>query len=113
LRFSQPSGNFEQTAAATLGEPQAQSKLRGVGMSDYQVHFLDEWGRIVRTVKVECDGDEQARTLAQDPAGCIPTELWQGDRLIERYEPALVKYSPLGGQPVSRRALPAGKPPAR
>jgi hypothetical protein len=55
-------------------------------MSEYQVHIVDEWGRILRTIQIECDGDEQARALAQDPSGRTSTELWQGDRLIERYD---------------------------
>ena len=60
-------------------------------MSEYQIHVLDEWGRIVRTVRVECDSDDVARALAQDPTGLISTELWQGDRLIERYNSVLAE----------------------
>jgi hypothetical protein len=75
--------------------------LWGASMPEYQVHVLDEWGCIVRTVKVECDGDEQARVLAEDPTGRISTELWQGDRLIGRYDCLWTDHSPAGdpGQP--------------
>jgi hypothetical protein len=58
-------------------------------MATYQVHILDVFGRIVRTVEVECDGDDQARALAEDQSRLVSTELWQDDRLIERYDSVL------------------------
>jgi hypothetical protein len=66
-------------------------------MAAYQVHVLNEWGRVTRTVAVECDDDDQARALAEDQAGLVSTELWQGDRLIERYGSLWEAYSGPGG----------------
>ena len=62
---------------------------------DYQVHILDEWGGVARTVRLECDNDDQARVLAEDQAALVSTELWQGDRLIERYGSLWEAFSPL------------------
>jgi hypothetical protein len=57
------------------------------GVADYQIHFLDVWGRIVRTIELECEDDEHARwRLEEQTTGLVPMELWQGERLIERYE---------------------------
>ena len=72
-------------------------------MADYQVHVLDVWGRIVRTVGVECDDDDQARVIAEDQTGLVPMEIWQDDRLIERYESVLKAYPRLSRETPRRR----------
>jgi hypothetical protein len=66
----------------------------GLAMASYQVHLLDVFGRIVRTIEVECDDDDQARVLAEDQTRLVSTELWQGDRLIERYDSVLEAFQP-------------------
>ncbi len=58
-------------------------------MTSYQVHVLDVWGRIVRTIDIECDDNRQARVIAEDQSHRVSTELWQDGRLIERYDSAL------------------------
>ena len=56
-------------------------------MPDYKIHFLDVWGCIVRTIDLECEDDEDARwRLEEQTSGLVAMELWQGKRLIERYE---------------------------
>ena len=64
------------------------AKLWGVGM--YQLHILDEWGRILRTREVACRDDDHARALAEPHVGLVPMELWKGGRVIERYEADLM-----------------------
>jgi hypothetical protein len=66
-------------------------------MAEYKIYVLNEWGRVMRTVAVECDDDDQARMLAEDQAGLVSTELWQDDRLIERYGPLWEAYSVQAG----------------
>jgi hypothetical protein len=58
-------------------------------MPDYLVHFLDPFGRVLRSIEIECDDDVQARALVEEQAGQVPLELWQGKRLVERYEQEL------------------------
>jgi hypothetical protein len=56
---------------------------------EYQVHFLDAFGRILRTIQIECEDDDRARAIVEERAGTDPMEVWQGERLVERYEPEL------------------------
>jgi hypothetical protein len=58
-------------------------------MSNYRVHLLNSWGTIVQSVEINCSSDNEARTLLERFAGLFPLELWQGDRLVDRYEAEL------------------------
>jgi hypothetical protein len=52
----------------------------------YQIHLLNAWGRIVQTVSIECIDDEEARSIVEKHTGSFPLELWEGERIVERYE---------------------------
>lgn len=53
-------------------------------MGHYRLYFLDERGRIVRPLDLECDTDQQALTLAREHRRQHGMELWQGTRLVGR-----------------------------
>jgi hypothetical protein len=56
------------------------------GMAEYRVHLQNSWGSIVQSVEIRCPDDEAARAMLDQYAGLCPFELWQGARLVERYE---------------------------
>jgi hypothetical protein len=78
---------IDEAEITPLSDAWSSSRLPGDGMPNYQIHFLDVWGCVVRTVKLDCQGDDHARWLFEQQAtGLIAMELWQGERLVERYE---------------------------
>jgi hypothetical protein len=52
---------------------------------DYQIRLFNRRGDLVRTVTIEFDDDDDARNTLALYAGVVPTELWQGERLVEHY----------------------------
>jgi hypothetical protein len=59
----------------------------GVPMADYRLYLLDRQGRISRAVPLDCETDDQA----VDQVHAFPhdqgKELWQRDRLVDRFVP--------------------------
>ena len=53
----------------------------------YQAYIVRPDGHIVNRVDVVCTDEVEARRLAKQVVDRNAVELWQGDRLIERFEP--------------------------
>jgi hypothetical protein len=52
----------------------------------YQFRLLSRAERVVRTVSSECDDDDAALAAIKPFSGLFPIEVWQGDRLVHRFE---------------------------
>ena len=59
----------------------------GRSMREYKAYFIGPDGRIAGRVDLVCADDDEARERAKDLADSQPVELWQLDRMIERFEP--------------------------
>jgi hypothetical protein len=53
----------------------------------YEVRLLSSSGNLVRTVRIECANDEEALAAVQPFSGTFPIEVWQGERLVRRFDP--------------------------
>jgi len=58
-------------------------------MSEYRLYYLDRDGHIQRAVELECAGDEQAIRFAREHLDQQGLELWQRDRVVAKFSPAL------------------------
>jgi hypothetical protein len=56
-------------------------------MATYTVHFIDRMGQLAHSKSMECQDDDAAieRTAAVTHRHAL--ELWQGERLVWRFEP--------------------------
>ena len=55
-------------------------------MLTYRLYFLDGSDHINVEI-LRCLDDDEARTLARQHLSTVAAELWQGDRMLARYEP--------------------------
>ena len=56
-------------------------------MPNYRLYRLDGAGKIMNAEWVEADGDENALAEARQRAAAGSFELWEKNRLVERYRP--------------------------
>ena len=56
-------------------------------MLTYRLYFFDGPDRIVNVEVFRCSNDDEARTLAGQHLSMLAAELWQGSRMVDRYEP--------------------------
>jgi hypothetical protein len=57
-------------------------------MEEYRAYIIGPDGHIINRIDIRADQNE-ARRLAKSAVNGHAVELWQADRLIERFEPAL------------------------
>ena len=55
-------------------------------MVDYQLYFLAADERVQRRLEFECRDDAHAVSVVAEHASHQATELWQGERLVRRFE---------------------------
>jgi PAS domain-containing protein len=63
-------------------------------LNAYEVRYLDLEGDVIRSLRVSCVDDDQARLLVEPHVGLLPLELWQGDRLVEHFASDVVETDP-------------------
>ena len=56
-------------------------------MLTYRLYFLDGSDHIVNVEILKCLDDDDALALARQRLRGVAAELWQGDRMLARYEP--------------------------
>jgi hypothetical protein len=56
-------------------------------MRDYRAYFIGPDGSITGRVDLVCADDDDARERAKQLVSSQPVELWEMERLIERFEP--------------------------
>ena len=56
-------------------------------MEGYRAHVIGSDGHIVNRVDILTDDEAEARRLAIRVVERLPVELWQGARMIHRFEP--------------------------
>jgi hypothetical protein len=56
-------------------------------MAEYKLYILDEHDWVTRIECLQCDDDNSAVVAALDYAPEQPMELWNRDRLIQRFGP--------------------------
>jgi hypothetical protein len=52
----------------------------------YRVFLRNQTGNIERVLDFQCDGDEAGKQMARTTTGSPVVELWQGARLVARYD---------------------------
>ncbi len=66
---------------------QSDDSSRGTeALADYRLYFLDPQNHIRRRVDLECRDDGHAIEMVADHAPHGGVELWQGARLVKRFE---------------------------
>ena len=55
-------------------------------MANYRLYLMDHRGHIQRAVEMDCDDDGGAVRLAEEASEIVGAELWQGARLVRRFE---------------------------
>jgi hypothetical protein len=58
-------------------------------MEEYRAYAMGSNGHVINRIDIRCSDEEEARRLAKIAVGGDAVELWQMDRFIERFEPAL------------------------
>ena len=58
-------------------------------MEEYRTCVIGPDGHIINRVDLRCVDENEARRLATQVVDGHPVELWQADRFIKRFEPAL------------------------
>lgn len=59
----------------------------GAGLTNYRLYRLDGAGKITNAEWIEASGDEDALVEARGRAQAGSFELWEKNRLIERFRP--------------------------
>jgi hypothetical protein len=58
-------------------------------MKTFRIYEVDPGGHIVGpSLAIECDADEQAIEEAKQRLGLLALEIWRGNELVMRLEPA-------------------------
>jgi len=57
-------------------------------LPNYRLYRLDGTGKIVSAEWIEASGDDDARVQARSRSGSASFELWEKNRLVERFRPA-------------------------
>ena len=57
-------------------------------MTDYRLYLLDIEGHIRRAVDLECEDDGEAVETARRQVKDAPMELWQGARVVRKFDAA-------------------------
>jgi hypothetical protein len=55
-------------------------------MPDYRAYIVGRDGHFIRSVELLCPDDEQAKTYAKQLVDGHDVELWQRDRLIDKFK---------------------------
>jgi hypothetical protein len=55
-------------------------------MPDYRAYIVGRDGRFIRSVELLCTDDEQAKAYAKQLVDGHDVELWQRDRLIDKFK---------------------------
>jgi hypothetical protein len=54
-------------------------------MAEYRAYIIETDGRFMRAIELVCPDDEKAIEYARQLMDGHDVELWQGDRLIDRF----------------------------
>ena len=57
-------------------------------MQGYYLYFLDAQDHVRRRMDLECRDDAHAIEIVREHIAKSPMELWQGPRLVKRFEPS-------------------------
>ena len=57
-------------------------------MAGYRLHFLNALGEATRGIDLDCTDDDQAVAVVQEHLIHDRMELWQGERLVKRFDGA-------------------------
>ncbi len=55
-------------------------------MPDYRLYFLDRSDHVRRALDLDCRDDGHAISVVSDHLSHNAMELWQGDRLVRRFQ---------------------------
>jgi hypothetical protein len=58
----------------------------GAAMPDYRAYIIGRERRFIRSVQLQCADDEQAKAQAKQLVDDRDVELWQRDRLIDKFK---------------------------
>ncbi|HWJ19109.1 MAG TPA: hypothetical protein VNR65_10325 [Geobacterales bacterium] len=55
-------------------------------MAEYRVHIVDQDSNSRKTIRLECDNDDDAKGMANQLVNGLDVELWQRGRLIAKFQ---------------------------
>jgi len=55
-------------------------------VAGYRLHFLNAQGEATRGIDLDCADDDQAISVVQEHLIHDRMELWQGERLVKRFD---------------------------
>ncbi|UPK38961.1 hypothetical protein IVB18_18040 [Bradyrhizobium sp. 186] len=61
----------------------------GVGMAHYRAYLLDQHRHVISVANLQCADEQEARERVQQLVDVNDIELWQLDRRIAVFEPAI------------------------
>lgn len=74
-------------------------------MADYRVYVLNDHNKIVEATDIHARDDTHVFEVAERVSGARPLEIWQGTRLVGRYNRHVIQLARAGAEPTTNCTL--------